>query len=268
MPRKVRMFYISSDPGTNSVMVTGPADKRAQADSIMKKIDLLQPGQKPIAVGPPTFKTYPVPDGNADILAKNLQEVYKNVPTVRINAVGNNEIMVYASPSDQFAILEQIQGSKAQSGPPEMIRLNNLDAADAAETINGIFGGNKAGATYIKADTAQNSLFIKGTPDQMNEIKLALKSLGKGGAPVAGSTMRVIQLGGGNAAAVAEELERILPKLLQNPVQVITPGAGKTSQPAPTPPKSKGKNESGSSEEQEAPPSAPAGRGTATAGNE
>jgi general secretion pathway protein D len=253
---KIRMFYISSDANTNKVMVTGPADKRALAASIMKQIDVPQMGQKAIAIGPPTFKQYPVPDGNAEILAKNLQEVYKNVPTVKISSVGNNSIMVYASPSDQFEILAQIRGSKEQSAPPEVIRLNNLDASDTVDILKGIFGGDKAGAPFLKADTAQNAIVIKGTPDQVNDIKVALKSLGEGGAPAAGGTMRVIQLGSGNAAAIADELKRILPQLLNNRVDVIAPGGAQSSQPAPAPKKANGKDDSGGSEEQEAPPTA------------
>src|SRR5262249_10560595 len=38
--QKIRMHYISIDEGSNTVLVTGPADKLAQAAEIMKRIDV------------------------------------------------------------------------------------------------------------------------------------------------------------------------------------------------------------------------------------
>src|SRR5262249_6090307 len=145
-----------------------------------------QPGQKPVLVGAPTIKTYAVPGGNAEALAKNLQEIYKAATGIKISAVGPNSIMVYAGPSDQFEILEHIKGSKEQNGEPEVISLNTLDATEVVDTLKGMFGEAKSGAPFIKADTARNAVVVKGTPDQMNDIKVALKALGEGGAPAPG----------------------------------------------------------------------------------
>jgi general secretion pathway protein D len=198
-----------------------------------------------------------VPGGNADALAKNLQEIYKAVPGIRISAVGSGSIMVWAGPSDQFEILEHIRGAKEQNGAPEVIPLTVLDATEVVDTLKGMFGDGKGGGPFLKADTARNAVVVKGTPDQMSDIRVALTALGEGGTPTTGGTMRVITLDRGSAAAVAEELERMLPKLLQNPVQVITPGgnANKSSEPSKeSKPKSSGKQEPDSSEEQEAPP--------------
>jgi type II secretory pathway component GspD/PulD (secretin) len=257
---KIRMHYISVDEQSNAVLVTGPADKIEQAKAIIKRIDVpAQEGQKPVLYGAPVLKTYSVPGGNAEALAKNLQEIYKAVPGIRISAVGSSSIMVYAGPGDQFEILEHIKGSKEQNGAPEVIPLTTLDATEVVDTLKGMFGGDgKSGGPYLKADTSRNAVVVKGTSDQMDEIRVALRALGEGGAPALGGTMRVINLDRGSAAAVAEELERMLPKLLQNPVQIITPGGNgnKSSESSneSKPQKSKAKDESGSSEEQEAPP--------------
>ena len=256
---KVRMHYISSDESTNTVLVTGPADKIAQAEAIMRQIDVpTQPGQKPILVGPPTFKSYSVPGGNAEVLAKNLQEIYRNAPQVKISAVGPNSILVYAGPGDQFEILEQIQGSKEASSGPEVIPLTTLDANDTVETLKGMFGDSKAGAPFLKADTAKNAIIVKGTPDQMTDVRVAVKALGDGVTPAAGGTVRMINLDRASAATIAEALERMLPQLLQNPVQIIGPGfnENKPQEPRKSEPgqnKSNGQSKLEGSEEQEAP---------------
>jgi hypothetical protein len=230
---KVRMHYISVDERSNTVLVLGPADKVAQADAVLKKIDVPQPkDQKPLLVGPPTLNTYSVSGGNAEVLAKNLQDIYKNAPGIRIAAVSNHSIMVWAGPNDQAEIVAHIRSSRVQVSTPEVIPLVSLDASDTVDTLKGIFGSDaKSGAPYLKADTARNAIVAKGTPDQMNEIKFALKALGEGSAPPLGGTVRVFTIEPGNAAPVAETLKRMLPQMLQNPIQVITPGGNESKPP-------------------------------------
>src|SRR5205823_3614716 len=257
---KIRMHYISIDEANNMVLVTGPADKTAQAKEIMEKIDRpVSKEQKPWLTGPPILKTYNVPGGNADAVAKNLQDAYKT-PTVRISAVGPNSIMVWAGPGDQMDIVEQIRGAKEQIGQFEMIPLTNLDPTDTVDILKEMFGSDtKAGAAYLRADLAKNAIVVRGTADQIEDFKTALKALGEGGGPVSGSTLRIIPIeqGSNAAATIAEALQKMLPQIMPNPVQVITPGGGepKNAQPPksqPPPAKSNGK-EFGSSEEQEAP---------------
>ncbi len=66
MPR-IRMHYITSDERTNTVLVTGPADKIALAHDTVKRIDVPPPtGGQPLVIGASQeLKTYNVP-GNAE----------------------------------------------------------------------------------------------------------------------------------------------------------------------------------------------------------
>jgi type II secretory pathway component GspD/PulD (secretin) len=223
---KVRMHYISVDEASNTVLVTGPADKIAQAEAIIKKIDLpQQDGQKPVLVGPPGFKTYPVSGGSAEVLAKSLQEIYKDAPAVRVAAVGNHSIMVWAGPNDQAEIFQHIRAAKEQDSALEVIPLRSLDPGDTVDILKGMFGDTRLGAPYLKADTARRALIAKGTPDQVAEIKYALKALGEGATSRPEDRRRVLIIEQGNAAAVAQELQRVLPQMIQNPIYVVTPGA-------------------------------------------
>src|SRR5262249_14463796 len=96
VPNKIRMFSITSDERTNSVLVTGPADKIAQAKTILGKLDVAQPGQdNKVLIGPPEMKFYDVAPGTADVMAKTLQEIYKNSPNIKVSAVGQSQILVY-----------------------------------------------------------------------------------------------------------------------------------------------------------------------------
>lgn len=231
---KIRMYYITADDRLNTVLVTGSADKIAQAREIMKKLDTPQDGQRPVIVGPPVLKNYTTPAGSADQIAKTLQELYKNSPSVRVSAVGSNSVMVYAGPEEQFEVARLIQGADLRPSETALIPVSGRDADKVATTLKGMFQDGKGGGPYIEADTDRGNVIVKGTPEQVGDIKLALKAIGEGESS---SNVRVISLGqGSSAAALAAELERLLKQMRNNPVRVIAPGAESRPETPPAPP--------------------------------
>lgn len=228
---KIRMHYISSDERTNSVHVTGPANKIAQARDLLKKFDAPQPGQKPITIGTPDLKTYQVPAGNAVAVAQSLSEIYRAVPSIKIFAGNSTTIMVWANPEDQFEIARQILGTNERNTSTELIPLMTLDATSVASTLNRMFGQTTtitggttttaATGPFIEADTGRNALVVRGSVEQVNEVRTVLKSIGESGLT---GNLRVINLDKGNAATLADELQRLMKQLRPNPVEVIVPG--------------------------------------------
>jgi type II secretory pathway component GspD/PulD (secretin) len=107
-PPRPRLLYIAADEGSNKVLVTGPANKIALARKFIKDLDVPQPGQQKILVGPPFLQIYSVPVGTAEALAKTLQEVYKGSTVTRVTAAGTSSLIVYAGPQEQFEIARQV----------------------------------------------------------------------------------------------------------------------------------------------------------------
>jgi type II secretion system protein D len=231
---KIRMYQITSDERMNSVLVTGPADKIAQAKEILKKVDVPQPGQKPIMIGgQPVLKTYSVPAGSAADVARTLQDIYRASNTIRVTAVGTSAIMVYAMPEDQLDVAQLLTGNGVAGGAQtKMIPLTTLQATDVALTLKGMFVDLRTGqGPYIEGDSSRNSIIVKGTGDQIADIEAALKAIGEAGGS---SQMRIINVDRGSTTTLAAELERMLMQTRGIPVQVIkpTPPAGQTP-PAP-----------------------------------
>src|SRR5262249_15687800 len=165
---------VSFDERSNKVLVSGPPDKIDQARKIMQQIDVPQKGQQPLLVGPPTLKVYPAPGGNADQLVKALQAIYKASDSLRISAVNNSPIMVWAGPDDQVEIAKHIYGSAEQNSNAELITLTALEANKVIETLKGMFGDVKTGAPYLDADMTRNAIIVKGTAEQLGAVKAAL----------------------------------------------------------------------------------------------
>src|SRR5262249_1766284 len=87
---KPRDTSIVSDNRVNRVLVSGPADKIALAKQFLSQIDV---GDLPIVLGNPVFRTYDVPNGNADALAKMLQQIFGDAPEILIRPASPTQLL-------------------------------------------------------------------------------------------------------------------------------------------------------------------------------
>ena len=249
--KKAKPHFIGYDDRTNTVFVSGPPEIVTRAKSVVKEMDQPSSSAKPVELprieGPPILRTYLVPGGNADQAAKVLQEVFKSSPTLRINNIGNTQIMVYAPPADQIEIARHIEGSTPPNVTTAVVQLDDADATMVATILIEYYGQfDKTGAPYVRPDISRNTVVIMGSPDQIVEVKQAIKALvgetegvGPGiGEPNKGGNTRAIQLEGkSGAATVAEALQEMFQKLrknnfIVNDVNKILEPKDKTVEPA------------------------------------
>src|SRR5262249_13623265 len=127
------------------------------------------------------------------------------------------------------------------------ILLNNTDANRIVDTLTKIYSSTdgKVGYPYFESDVSENAIIVKGSAEQISEVRDIIKVLTDQPALGIGATgpsnLRVITLEKGNAAALADALQKAMGQLRQNPVQVFTPD-GKPAATTPkdtAPPKSK-----------------------------
>jgi type II secretory pathway component GspD/PulD (secretin) len=178
---------------------------------------------RPAAGAGAMLRTYQVPGGQAEAIVRTLQEAYRNTPAVRISAVSRNTILVYGSPEDHLDIARQLQGAEQPAqAVTQLIPLVNLQANRTVETLRAMFFG--AGGPYLEADPDRNAIIVRGTREQLQEIMTTLEALGEKREGPARSNVRIIEVQGGNAATLAEALQKLLNQMRPNPVRVIVPG--------------------------------------------
>lgn len=239
--KKERMFYITADERTNTVLISGAPDRIQQAKKILKEIDVPSPGGKKVVVDAPMLKTFEVASGSATDLENLLREMYKTSNTIRVRAIGTNKVMIFAPPDDLLDIAKIIEGNDSGSGTVvKLLPVVNLDATDIASTLKNMFPHDLRTQVgpVIEADGPRNAIRVKGTREQIADIEMAMKAI-----DVAGGTGNTITLERGSAAALANELQRILGATRGIPVKVITPtGAPKPAKPdsPPMPPPGSG----------------------------
>jgi type II secretory pathway component GspD/PulD (secretin) len=210
---------ITSDEATNTVFVSGPADKLAMARIMLKSIDV---GTDKYVIGPAIMRTYSIPGGNAEAVAAMLTANFKDSNTVKITAIGNSSILVYAYPADHFRMAKDLETSKPPGGAVK-IMLTTLDSNRVVETLKNIYssGDGKSGYPYIETDFSDNAVIVKGSEEQISEVREIIKALGELPAGTVGqgaSNLKIITLEKGNAAALAEAIQKAMEQLRQNPV--------------------------------------------------
>ncbi len=236
-PKGTRTLTITADPSTNLLLLRGSADEIAQAKDVLARIDLPAPGAPPVLAGPASLQIHAVPSGTAESLAATLQEVFRSSPGTKIIALGDDRVLIWASPEEQINIARNLQELRPTL-TTETIALGTLEAVRTADLLRSMFGGGRKSALFIEADTARNTLILRGSKEQIDEVKTTLRALGETAAPQ-GKNVRVLTVRDGSAADLAAYLAETLRKLRDNPVKVIVPGSDKPGKP-PIPP-AKGK---------------------------
>jgi type II secretory pathway component GspD/PulD (secretin) len=238
---KGRGFSLTSAPRTNTLHVRGPVELVRQVVEALEKIDA--PAAKlPPAAEAPFLERYTVPAGQAEALAKILQETFGGSPGLKIVAVDASTLAVLAGPEDQIRIAKLVHSPQ----PPTerrivFIPLKTQDARKAVAFLQLSELPSRASAPYLEADTSRNGVLVRGTARQVEDIKRALADL-EGTAEATGGkgTLRVVTLEKGSAAALAEAVGKFLSRMRANPVRVTIPGQKPAPPPKPVAPPAKG----------------------------
>jgi type II secretory pathway component GspD/PulD (secretin) len=175
---KNRRFYITRDDPTNQIIITGPADKIAQAREILKCIDVPAPGGPAVQPKGFTFKRYEVPGGNADSIAKTVASTYRGA-AVHIEAIGNTQILVYASDADHARIAQTLACGPDRGILTRRVAAGTRDAKAVAAHLTKLFADDKTGAPFIDVDEETNSVILRGTAEQLDRIARLIEKLQK-----------------------------------------------------------------------------------------
>jgi type II secretory pathway component GspD/PulD (secretin) len=197
----------------------------------IKELDDHAPDAKRPQPAAPQFRKYTLPTASAEPTLRVLQQFFQNTRSMRMSVIGNNTLLVWASPNDH----EQVEAILQSIPMPaiEVIPLNFLQSARTVETLRAMF--RSAAGLYLEADASRDAVIVRGNPEQIKEVKAALVQLGE--APVA-MPARIISIEQGNAATLADEIYRLMKEMKPNPVQIITPD----KKPEPLKPKPDPKN--------------------------
>ena len=174
--------------------------------------------------------TYTIPSGNAEKVATMLTQSFKKSDLVKITSLDNTRLLVRALPQDHLTIARDLESSRPSSRMVKLA-LNNADASRVVETLAKIYasGDGKSGYPYFEADSVDNALIVKGSAEQISEVRGFVNVLTDQGVRdnsfANDARVRVIALDHGHTVALAEALQKAMERLGPNPVQLYVPGA-------------------------------------------
>ncbi|MFN7770808.1 MAG: secretin N-terminal domain-containing protein, partial [Planctomycetaceae bacterium] len=225
-------IQLTADLRTNSLLVTAGNEDMALIEKTIESIDVEESPDQVARQGAnqPQLEVYPLNAADPRMVVDMLNAtvpglvIYEDLKTRRIN--------IYASPTDHQqvrAIIKQLDGGAGES--VTVVNLRKIDPGAAATSLRSLFGSNAADGPSIEADVVGKRLMVRGSPEQVAEIRKVLTQLGEDGEgggrrESSGSPIRTLDMGGRSAEEMLSLIERILPPSERSTIRIVRPSGG------------------------------------------
>ena len=176
-------LQVMADLRTNSLFVTGTVKQHELVEEILKAIDVEEtPGMAQYRNSGPYLRVYSVSGVDAREITKSLDSM---MPGVVINEDGRaGRIHIWATAKQHEQVEEWIRmfDGGGGSGTVAVIPLMKMDPLSAAATLRSLFLSEGTGAPTIETDLYSRVLIIRGSAEQVTQIKTVLAQLGEDGS--------------------------------------------------------------------------------------
>ncbi len=221
---------VTADPRTNTLFVTGTKNQLAIAEQVLLTLDvsdenIANPGMR--NAGVPYLKVYHLQRADAREVTKTLDAI---IPGVVVNEDGRERTIHIKATDAQHEkvakLIAELDGTG--SNAVAIIPLSKSDPMAMASMLSTMFVKDGEDAPTIHPDAYNRQLMVRGSNDQIAQIKLMLNGMGEDGSGKPnksedGSPFRLRNLEGRDAEEFARTLERIWSMSSSTPVRVVIP---------------------------------------------
>ncbi|MCO6044227.1 hypothetical protein NG895_09945 [Aeoliella sp. ICT_H6.2] len=231
----------STPDGTLQLAVDGSTGSRLLAygtpEMVKRLEEVLDLVDVPEAAGGPIdqlqLEVYPVNQADPEAVLKVLQTLLADEPGTRLATdplTGN--LVALASVANHRTIQATLGQMSEDARQIEVIPLQSVEPQLALLSITKLFGitsGEEADprAPIVDADLSTNSLMVRGTKAQLDQIKALLGQMGESADSVFASTekgnVRLLPLTSSEARSALQQLDDIWPTLRSNPIRMVSP---------------------------------------------
>ena len=221
-------------PAARMLQVTETAGRLRLMQSVFDAAELAASPVETLA-DETVLQVYPTEGADSESTLKVLQTLMADSPVARVAAdelTGN--LVVLATPEEHKAIQVALETLRQDGRRVELIELKRVSATSAALVVERLFNPNaksdkpNLNAPQVQADRASQTLLVRGTTDQINQIRTLVEKLDQVEpleATLAGGTLRTIPLPSAHAQETLEQLRKIWPTLRNNPLTIVPPPA-------------------------------------------
>ncbi|MGQ0634324.1 MAG: secretin N-terminal domain-containing protein [Planctomycetaceae bacterium] len=226
-------LQMTVDARTNRLLVMGTGAELAMVEKAIKEIDVpdsstLRPRQGR-GLNQPQLAPYQINSADPQVVVDML---YTIVPNANISVDSRTRsLYVYATPAEQ----ELVRGVVRQldSGAGELVAtipLRRHDPIQVVTTLRSLMGSDKSDGPQIEPVAEGRRLIVRGSPDQIAQVKKVLADLGEdgtseGGVTSSGGPIRTISPGNHSAEEVVALVQRLFPQTEGGFIRVVSPSA-------------------------------------------
>ena len=227
-------IQVTADTRTNHLLVTASSALVKVVEEAVKAIDVDKDSSgKTVQVNdsPAYLKAYLVPGGDATQVSRTLNSLMPGLIVGEDSRSG--KIHVHATREEHTEIEKLVQTLAGEaSGSVAVINLSRLDPIQATNTLKALFVSDPK-PPLIEPDAFGRRLLVRGSADQLAQVKILLTQLGEVGAEPQGENVdrgntRTVHLGGRDPQDVMPLIKQMWDAGNRNPIRVVIP-----SQPSP-----------------------------------
>ncbi len=219
---------LTADSRTNALLVSATAAEHLLIEQALKTIDVEAEGGATAGSNKPFLRVYKV-------MSAETREVTKTIDALMPGIVVNEDtsiraISIFASEKQQAEVdtlIRQLDGGGG-SEQVAVIPLNKMDASMAVSTLQSMFIRDGNAAPTIQADLLGRQVMVRGTSDQLVQVKTLLTQLGEDGTgrPKGSQAgmFRRYPISGRDPAELLPLIERMWGTASPNPIRIVTPG--------------------------------------------
>jgi len=223
---------IGKDVTGYKLLVHGTPERIARAEQVVRLIDVADAARG--ISGAPQLEVYPITSADPQAVLTVLQTLMGDDTAVKL-AVDpvTGHLVAFARPAQQATIAATVDQMQRDARQVAVIPLTTVDPQVAVLSITKLFGGldkekPDPSAPRVDADITTQSLLVRGTAGQVEQIKDLLAQMGEteteGGARARSNEhVRLLPLTGAQARAALEQIEQIWPTMRQNRIRVVLP---------------------------------------------
>ncbi|PQO42495.1 hypothetical protein C5Y93_29665 [Blastopirellula marina] len=226
---------IATDTLGTKIFLTGKKSSVEKAEKLIAQVDVPGGGLGTSPQDQLQLDTYALGSLNPETTLQVMQTLLAGNPDVRVTTdMNTGTLIVLGRGSEQATVRATLDQLQRESKQVEVIQLQSLDPQMAVLSINKLFGASgdqpNRNAPIIDADPLSGQLLIRGTGDQIAQIKGMLQKMGEDPDAALTSTtgrgnIRSIPLSGSAAERLMGELELLWPTVSTNRIRVVRPSS-------------------------------------------
>ena len=218
---------ITADTRTNSLLVSATAPEHQLIEEALKAIDVEAEGGSTAGSGKPFLRVYKIKSADTREVTKTIDALMPGVVVNEDNSI--RAISIFATEKQHTEVDTLIRQLDGGGGAEQVavIPLSKMDVSVAVSTLQSMFIRDGGAGPTIQADLLGRQVMVRGSADQLAQVKTLLAELGEDGSGrKKGSdagTFRRYPISGRDPEELLPLIERMWGTASPNPIRIVTP---------------------------------------------